>query len=78
MDGAVGTPEDEHIRPLDRGHVGDCYAVTDRILQAARVFTRDLDHIVAEVAPRPELDAVLAEQVPVDAQAHGIARSSID
>ena len=78
IDGSVPAPEDQHVRPLDRRQVDGGYAISNGIVEAVDVVGRDLDPIIVEFTPRSELDVVLGEQVPVDAQAHGVANARVD
>jgi hypothetical protein len=77
-DGPVPAPEDQHVRPFDRRQVDGGYAVSDGIIEAVDVVGGDLDSIVVEFAPRPELHVVPAQQVAVHAQAHGVADAGVD
>ena len=78
MDRPIPAPEDQHIGPFDRRKVDRGHAVANGVVQAVGVLGRHLDGVVVEVAPGPELDVALGEQVPVDAQAHGVANARVD
>ena len=78
VDRAVPAPKDQDVGPFDRREVDHGDAVANGIVEAVGVGRRNLDSVVVELAPGPQLHAVIGEQIAVDAQSHGVAHSSVD